>query len=102
MEELRDRIFEYLQAHPKGKRKLDDIQEGLGLTSSSAFAALSKELDSMEAEYLVFRSQENQYETREQAGILEGRLSINRAGMTIRWNRSTKCLSAVSELSMVL
>jgi ribonuclease R len=81
MEELRDRIVEYLQAHPKGKRKLDDIQEGLGLNSSSDFAALSKELDAMEAEYLVFRSQENQYETREQAGIVEGRLSINRAGM---------------------
>jgi len=81
MEELRDRIFEYLQAHPKGKRKLDDIQEGLGLSSASEFAALSKELDTMEEEYQVFRSQENQYQTREQAAILEGRISINRAGM---------------------
>lgn len=81
MEELREHIFEYLQAHPKGKRKLDDIQEGLGLTSSSDFAALSRELDAMEADYEVFRSPENQYETRDQAGVLEGRISINRAGL---------------------
>ena len=81
MEELREHIFEYLQAHPKGKRKLDDIQEGLGLTSSSDFAALSRELDAMEADYEVFRSPENQYETRDQAGVLEGKISINRAGL---------------------
>lgn len=81
MEELRNHIYEYLQAHPKGKRRLDDIQEGLGLTSSSDFASLSKELDDMEAEHLLFRSQENQYKTREQAGIVEGRLSINRSGL---------------------
>ena len=79
--ELRDQILAYLEAHPKGKRNLEDIQAVLGMTSSLDFVSLSKELEEMEAEYLVFRSDENQYQTREEAGIVEGRLSINRAGM---------------------
>jgi ribonuclease R len=35
----------------------------------------------MEKEYQVFLSPEGQYETREQAGVVEGRISINRSGM---------------------
>lgn len=81
MEEIKDSIITYLQQHPKGKRKLQDIAEGLGYKTEEEISSLKKELDTLEKEYQLFRTSENQYETRDQAGILEGRLSINRSGL---------------------
>lgn len=81
MEELREKILTYLNEHPKGKRKLDDIRFGLKMETSQDFAVISKELEQMEQEYLVFITKENQFETREQAGVIEGKISINRAGL---------------------
>ncbi len=81
MTEIRDQIIAYLQGHAKGKRKLKDIADALKMSSEKDTASLKKELDAMEAEHLLFHTPENQYETREQAGIFEGRISMNRAGM---------------------
>ncbi len=80
MNELKEQILQYLDSHKKGKRRIEDIQDGLNLHSSSDFAKLSKALDEMEESYDVFLSEGRQYQTRDQAGIVEGRISINRAG----------------------
>lgn len=79
--ELKDQILAYLVLHPKGKRRIDDIAEALHLESGEEKANLSKTLDEMEQTYDVFQSVNGQYATREQEGVVEGRISINRSGM---------------------
>lgn len=81
MEEMKERVLAYLQEHPKGKRKFDDIKAGLNAVSAEDSVALNRAVDTLEKEYQIFRSPENQFETREQAGIEEGRISINRNGL---------------------
>ena len=81
MRDIDNEILEYLAAHPKGKRRLDDILTGLNMTTSSDFALLSNTLDRMERQNQIFRASDGQYETREMAGVQEGVLRINKAGL---------------------
>ena len=81
MDELKNKILSYLSEHEKGKRRISDIQDALNMHSSSEFAQLSKALDELETDHQVFRTRNNQYQTREQAGIIEAKISINRAGL---------------------
>ncbi len=81
MNNLKEQILEYIENHPKKKRKLDDILNGLGLTSSSDFVKVSQALLELEKELLVFRADDNQYLTQKQAGVMVGVISINKAGL---------------------
>ena len=81
MENLKERILEYIENHPKKNRKVDDILSALGMTSSSDFVKVSQALSELERELLLFRADDNQYLTQKQAGVMTGRISINRSGL---------------------
>lgn len=79
MEELKEEILKYLDAHAKDKRTAKAISEGI--ESKPSLDDVNKELRLMQSEMLVFTDDEGQYKNREQAGVYEGRISINRAGL---------------------
>jgi len=81
MSELREEILKAVSASKKSSLDRKRLAKALGLEKSSDFAALSRELDQMEEEFLLVRDRENRYETPEQAGYLVGRLSVNRKGL---------------------
>ena len=75
--DLENQILAWLESHPKRNRRMEDIIEGLGIDD----LMVRQVLDQMEQNYEVFRSETGQYQTRKMAGIVEGRISINRAGL---------------------
>ena len=81
MENLKQRLLEYIENHSKKNRKVDDILSALGMTSSSDFVKVSQALSELEKELLLFRADDNQYLTQKQAGVVTGRISINRSGL---------------------
>ena len=74
---MENQMIEWLESHPKRNRRCEDIAEGLGLDALTVAQAL----EHMEKNYEVFRSETGQYQSRKMAGIVEGRISINRAGL---------------------
>ncbi|MBF1094737.1 MAG: VacB/RNase II family 3'-5' exoribonuclease, partial [Solobacterium sp.] len=60
---------------------MDDILSALEMTSSSDFVKVSQALSELEHELLLFRADDNQYLTQKQAGVVTGRISINRSGL---------------------
>jgi ribonuclease R len=81
MEELKERILKYIEEHPKGKRKFTDLVDAFDMHSDEDRSTLSIALDELVNEYVLFKGEGGQYQNREQAGIVEGKISINRAGM---------------------
>lgn len=81
MEELKEKILKYVDEHPKGKRKFADIADSFMMHSDEEISALSNALDDLVNEWQLFKSEGGQYQNREQAGIVEGKISINKAGM---------------------
>ena len=81
MENLKEIVLEYIENHPKKNRRVDDILSALGMTSSSDFVKVSQALSELERELLLFRADDNQYLTQKQAGVMTGRISINRSGL---------------------
>ena len=81
MEELKEKILKYVDEHPKGKRKITDIADSFMMHSDEEISALSNALDDLVNEWQLFKSEGGQYQNREQAGIVEGKISINKAGM---------------------
>ena len=75
--ELENQILAWLESHPKRNRRIEDIVEGLHMDD----LAVRQVLDTMEQNYDVFRSETGQYQSRKMAGVVEGRISINRAGL---------------------
>lgn len=75
--DLNNQIIAYLDDHPKKHRTSAEIAEGIGMDEDKVNTALAQ----MEASYDVLREKDGQYHTRKQAGIVEGRISINRAGL---------------------
>lgn len=75
--DLENQILAWLESHPKRNRRMEDIIEGLGIDDLMG----RQVLDQMEQNYEVFRSETGQYQSRKMAGIVEGRISINRAGL---------------------
>lgn len=81
MEELKEKILKYLEEHPKGKRKSTDIVDAFNMHSDEDRDLIDNALDELVSEYLVFKSENGQYQTRNEAGVIEGKISINKAGM---------------------
>lgn len=81
MEELKEQILKYIEEHPKGKRKFTNIVDAFDMHSDSQRDALSNALDELCKEYLLFKAEGGQYQNRKQADIIEGKISINKAGM---------------------
>lgn len=81
MEELKERILKYIEEHPKGKRKFTDLVDAFDMHSDEDRSMLSTALDELINEYVLFKGEGGQYQNRNQAGIVEGKISINRAGM---------------------
>lgn len=80
MENLEEKVIKYIQDHPKGKRKFTNIVDAFSLDETQQIE-LSKLLDSLVSGWILFKSENGQYQTREQLGIIEGRISIALSGM---------------------
>lgn len=76
MKNLEDKIIDFLEGRKKGKRKFSDIQKGLGLTEEDT-TTLSMCISQMEKDGLLFLDGNHQYQTRKQAGIVQGKISIS-------------------------
>ncbi|MBR2067576.1 MAG: VacB/RNase II family 3'-5' exoribonuclease [Solobacterium sp.] len=78
--ELEQRILDFLENRKKGKRKFSDILAGLGLRTEDE-QELSKAITHLEKDDLLFLNGNHQYDTRSQAGVYEGKISINASGL---------------------
>lgn len=74
---LEQQILDFLRSRKKGKRKFSDIQNNIKADDTDLSVALSN----LEKEYLIFLNNNHQYETREEAGIYEGKIYISSNGM---------------------
>ena len=81
MLELKEKIVKYIEESPKGKRKFANLVDALNMHSDVERAELSNAIADLEKDWTIMKGDSGQYYTREQAGIVEGRISINKAGM---------------------
>ena len=81
MDELKEKILSVIEQRGKKKCTADTILASLHMTGSMDFVRVSKALDEMEKELLVFRTEDGGLESREQAGVTEGRITIAKNGM---------------------
>ena len=78
--ELKELILKWLKEHSHDKkRKIVDIAQGIGMSETPE--AVVDTLVEMEKDYEVFRNEFGNYSDRESAGIIEGKISINKAGL---------------------
>lgn len=79
--ELKEKIVKYVEESPKGKRKFDNIVDALNMHSDLQRAELSNAIDDLESDWIIMKGESGQYYTREQTGIIEGKISINKSGL---------------------
>ena len=79
MKSLEEKIIDFLEGRKKGKRKFSDIQKGLDISEEDV-TSLSETISNMVKEGDLFLTNNNQYETRNQAGIIEGIINISNTG----------------------
>ena len=78
--ELKEKILTWLGDHSHDKnRKIINITSGIGMEENPE--EVIDILVEMEKNYEVFRNEAGNYSDREGAGIIEGKISINKAGM---------------------
>lgn len=78
--ELKEKILTWLGDHSHDKnRKIINITSGIGMEKNPE--EVIDILVEMEKNYEVFRNEAGNYSNREGAGIIEGKISINKAGM---------------------
>lgn len=78
--EMKERILKYLKEHSHdNKRKIIDIAKGIGMSDNPD--AIVNPLLEMEKDYEVIRNGFGYYFDRESAGVIEGKISINKAGL---------------------
>ena len=78
--ELKEKILTWLGDHSHDKnRKIINITSGIGMEENPE--EVIDILVEMEKNYEVFRNEAGNYSNREGAGIIEGKISINKAGM---------------------
>ena len=80
MEEMQRRILDLIQERKKGNLNTAEIEKAMDIKTSSDFVAFSKTMDRMEAEGWIFRDSHGSFMTRQQKGIIEGKLSLNKKG----------------------
>lgn len=76
---MKNKILELLESKEKGLTK-KQLEEALGLSTSSDFALLSRTLDDLEDSYEVARNKKNAYVLGEYVGFYTGKLSISSRG----------------------
>lgn len=81
MKDNREEIVKAVESRKKNTCTTGDILNYLGMDSASSFIALEKELKSMEEEMELVRGANGTWLTRNQAGIFEGKLSVNKKGL---------------------
>ncbi len=57
------------------------LEQALDLKSSADFIAFDKAMDELEEDAELIRTRKNEYQTREQSGLIEGTLHVNRRGL---------------------
>ena len=78
--EMKECILKYLKEHSHdNKRKIIDIARGIGMSDNPD--AIVNPLLEMEKDYEVIRNGFGYYFDRESAGVIEGKISINKAGL---------------------
>ena len=81
MKDNREEIVKAVESHKKNTCTTSDILNDLGLDSSSGFIALEKELKAMEEDMELVHGANGTWLSRNQAGIYEGKISVNKKGL---------------------
>jgi ribonuclease R len=81
MEDIKEKIIDALERHPKGSMTDGDLREDLGIEGGSDFAAMEKALKEMEEDYLIARENNGGWVKGEDAGYIQGKISVNARGM---------------------
>ena len=80
MEKLSEKIIDLLNKNKKGLT-FKELEDKLGIKTSSDFAILSKTMDQFERDFVVVREKSNAYQLVENAGFITGVIHINLKGV---------------------
>lgn len=80
MEQLKAKILKLIKENKKGYFDLKKLAGILRMTKTSDFVMLNKALNQLEDDLLIVRNSQNHFMTMDQAGMYQGRISLNKKG----------------------
>ncbi len=80
MEQLKAKILKLIKENKKGYFDLKKLAGILKMTKTSDFVMLNKALNQLEDDLLIVRNSQNHFMTMDQAGMYQGRISLNKKG----------------------
>lgn len=80
MEQLKAKILKLIKENKKGYFDLKKLAGILKMTKTSDFVMLNKALNQLEDDLLIVRNGQNHFLTMDQAGMYQGRISLNKKG----------------------
>lgn len=80
MEQLKAKILKLIKENKKGYFDLKKLAGILKMTKTSDFVMLNKALNQLEDDLLIVRNAQNHFMTMDQAGMYQGRISLNKKG----------------------
>lgn len=80
MEQLKAKILKLIKENKKGHFDLKKLAGILKMTKTSDFVMLNKALNQLEDDLLIVRNGQNHFLTMDQAGMYQGRISLNKKG----------------------
>ncbi len=80
MEQLKAKILKLIKENKKGYFDLKKLAGILRMTKTSDFVMLNKALNQLEDDLLIVRNSQNHFLTMDQAGMYQGRISLNKKG----------------------
>lgn len=80
MEQLKAKILKLIKENKKGYFDLKKLAGILRMIKTSDFVMLNKALNQLEDDLLIVRNSQNHFMTMDQAGMYQGRISLNKKG----------------------
>lgn len=80
MEQLKAKILKLIKENKKGHFDLKKLAGILKMTKTTDFVMLNKALNQLEDDLLIVRNGQNHFLTMDQAGMYQGRISLNKKG----------------------
>jgi ribonuclease R len=81
LEELKQNVLDLIRKGKKGSYDIKRLEEELHMQKAADFVRLNKAVSGLEASYDIVRTGQNRFLSAEQAGLIQGRVSINKRGM---------------------
>ena len=79
-DDMKTKIIGFLQAQPRKCATQAEIQKGLGIEGTLDYIAFDQALRKLEQGYEIVRNKNNELQTKQQAGYIEGKLKIRKTG----------------------